>query len=511
MMILNHREIEENREKEMILTLFMFVLLLALINLIWFHYDRSKLMKFSAYERRDSSSKPRKRIRDNLPRNQTSRMEDFDWLTYIELYIDLQQHNVSTRSQAVEHYQKFGRFEGRVYPRYNPDKPNHANGIEKLSRYVNDMAYLGTSQVQQNNKKGIKPILIIYNIENFQDSDTAYNNLQIFLVSIKQYLIPIHKGDSVQLYSVFIWINVIETMRTYELENFVSKYLNIDAIRWDTNPSSIYSHLRTLKLLQSIIEIKFSSVLFLSNSLRGPLTPTNNLDWIASLQPAKEKKYVVRAVFPCDKSAKTVALNLALDGLSITTNLISRLPIHQNFESNLLFSPNSEEDKVNALLFSPLEQFVVFNGSLYPYNTKQSFCNPPMSSLFSRVLPVSTHYNQEEKLQVYQEQYPEVKLRMPELKNKGTFYSLYQQFSQEVRTPIKSSTSIEQTTPNCSQLQKIDKEKEEVICFLVRSCSIHHMNKRQRKNPYEQIIEMGIKDIISSKFSSFFFFLKNFF
>mmetsp|Transcript_5419 Transcript_5419/g.5940 ORF Transcript_5419/g.5940 Transcript_5419/m.5940 type:complete len:97 (-) Transcript_5419:705-995(-) len=95
---------------------------------------------------------------------------------------------------------------------------------------------------------------------------------------------------------------------------------------------------------------------------------------------------------------------------------------------------------------------------------------------------------------------------MPELKNEGTFYSLYQQFSQEIRTPIKSSTSVEQRISNCSQLQKIDKEKEEVVCLLVRSCSIHDMNKRQSKHPYEQIIEMGIKDIISSKFSSFFIF-----
>ncbi|MEI7752516.1 MAG: hypothetical protein WCJ71_10575, partial [Candidatus Omnitrophota bacterium] len=49
---------------------------------------------------------------------------DFDWITYVENYKDLQRADIDTKEKAAEHWLMIGRKEGRTYHEIPPEVPD---------------------------------------------------------------------------------------------------------------------------------------------------------------------------------------------------------------------------------------------------------------------------------------------------------------------------------------------------------------------------------------------------
>ena len=49
-------------------------------------------------------------------------MDNFDWKTYINNYVDLQNAKIDTKEKALAHWNKFGKKEGRTFTKI--DEPN---------------------------------------------------------------------------------------------------------------------------------------------------------------------------------------------------------------------------------------------------------------------------------------------------------------------------------------------------------------------------------------------------
>ena len=70
-------------------------------------------------------------------------MENFDWLTYINTYSDLINSGINTKTQAINHWKKYGCNENRMYPEFdwkiylklNPDLIN--SGINTKKQAIN--------------------------------------------------------------------------------------------------------------------------------------------------------------------------------------------------------------------------------------------------------------------------------------------------------------------------------------------------------------------------------------
>jgi hypothetical protein len=228
---------------------------------------------------------------------------EFDWRAYLEIYQDIANH-FSTRDEAIFHYLKFGRKEGRRFPKVFPSQPGLGVAHKKLINFL---------KIMEERKVPIdERTFIIYYVDNLDHKNSlevAVNNVRIFNSSIVSdslqgrrerrnerereqhkrdrdefsqesvgYLKEERNGGNIS--TNFYWFSIIGG-----IDNVLRPYLplhlwNVAEVEWALSPSDVFMHFRTLGLFKHTLETKFGSVLFTNNVVRGPFRHIHRGEWV---------------------------------------------------------------------------------------------------------------------------------------------------------------------------------------------------------------------------------------
>lgn len=209
-------------------------------------------------------------------------LKNFDAKAYAMLYPDLK--GIESELAALQHYMDFGLKEGRVGPKVVPEGPGYLETKFKLTKFIKEMDIRSIPMEERS--------LLIVHVDKANSaqssSEVIANNLRIFQAAIS--------AD----HGVFYLFNIIEA------DNYLQRHLNTSfphtsACVWNASPSDIYTHMRTVKLLRSILRRKFGSVFFMNSLARGPLVQRAAGQWMAPFRSLlfHEKVGIVGPVMSC--------------------------------------------------------------------------------------------------------------------------------------------------------------------------------------------------------------------
>jgi hypothetical protein len=201
---------------------------------------------------------------------------EFDWRAYLELYPDLANHFAS-RDEAFFHYLKFGRKEGRRFPKIFPNQPSFGIAHKKLLAYIKSAE---DSQIPVQDRTFI--IYFIGPLELKYSLEAAVNNARIFSNALKR--------DSHKESTNFYWFNIIGGVDNLLRSNYALDAHNVADVDWTLTPSDIFCHFRTLGLLKHILENKFGSILFINQFVRGPFNYYDKGAWIQEYRSLLHQK-----------------------------------------------------------------------------------------------------------------------------------------------------------------------------------------------------------------------------
>jgi hypothetical protein len=218
----------------------------------------------------------------NAPQHIKSKIRsEFDWRAYLEIYQDIAKH-FSTREEALFHFLKFGRKEGRRFPKIFPNQPGLGIAHKKLTKFLRIM--------EANNIPIEERTFIIYYVDQLDiknSLEVAVNNVKIFNSSIMHdyLLFSDNNGDESssgkeRISKNFYWFNIIGGV-----DNVLRPYLpltlsNVAEVEWLLSPGDMFMHFRTLGLFKHTIETKFGSTVFTNQQVRGPLKADKAGKWI---------------------------------------------------------------------------------------------------------------------------------------------------------------------------------------------------------------------------------------
>lgn len=201
---------------------------------------------------------------------------EFDWRAYLEIYQDLAKH-FSTREEALFHFLKFGRKEGRRFPKIFPNQPSLGIAHRKLTRFLQHLDQLN---VPIEDRSFI--IYYIDTVDHRESLEVASNNLRIFNSSIVHDYHVTAEGEKVR--TNFYWFSIVGG-----IDNVLRPYIpldqeNVAEADWTLSPGDMFNHFRTLGLFKHTLETKFGSILFTNSFVRGPLVHRRNGDWIKQIR-----------------------------------------------------------------------------------------------------------------------------------------------------------------------------------------------------------------------------------
>ena len=237
-------------------------------------------------------------------------LEDFDAVAYHEMNPELFQNEENTllfsEQKAMEHYLKSKTTSLKPYPRWKPRVETYRMTIDKCLQFLtqtssrtlrsssrDSAATAATGGIsggvveerQQQQKQQQYRTLVIYHLGDADSAlspSIAYNNVFVFTQAIRQ--------DASLDSTRFYWINVMleQDGRNLYYDTFFrhSSLLtqwNVGIWLWDSMPSDVYTHIRTLTLLfqggdeQSI---GFDGVFCMNHGVRGPMYRDQAGQWL---------------------------------------------------------------------------------------------------------------------------------------------------------------------------------------------------------------------------------------
>jgi len=194
--------------------------------------------------------------------------DNFDWRAYLELNPDVPPTR-RTEPGASAHYKNIGKFDNRLISHATPESYSWQSATEKLETYVKKM--------NKDKKKIESRNLVIYHVEDLSHSenslDVVLNNLRVFVTSIAH-----HSGSgNTQAFYLF---NIVSPFENPLLSELPTGRSNVATVKWAASSSDLYTHLRTLTLLDPQVVGNFSAVFFTSSGVRGPMVFNKNGEWI---------------------------------------------------------------------------------------------------------------------------------------------------------------------------------------------------------------------------------------
>lgn len=214
-------------------------------------------------------------------------MEKFDWRTYLELNSDLPIFNHNEQA-ALFHFKKFGKEEGRPFMPAEPEPLSWAIAMAKLRSCVKSWDARDVKATHRN--------LIIYNVEDLDASensiDVATNNLRLFASAIS-----LHRSTATN--QAFYLLNFVG--KASPLWNELPVRPNCAAVHWPVSSSDLYTHIRTLQILQPEVVGNFSAVFFTGTGVRGPVVFSRDGEWLGEYRKLLDQQDVgmVGATLSC--------------------------------------------------------------------------------------------------------------------------------------------------------------------------------------------------------------------
>ena len=506
-------------EKRMMTIIFLSLLLVTIIGIMdMIRFFRKDFMRSEEKNQDFIARVRRQRIESsNVTEsiNSMDRMEDFDWMTYIDRYVDLQRNNITNREEAVRHFQHFGQFEGRVFPRIRLNRPCYAAGIEKMSNYINDHAYL-SFESRAPSQPGQDLLFVSYNVEESIQYDIGYNNLMIFLFSIQSTLERasvnprvLLKGNTSSQSGIrcFYWLNVIGNNKYHELDKLSFRYRNLAVINWASGPSTFYNHMRSLSVVRGIIEIKFSTVFLLSNRLRGPHTTLAPTSWILNLLTLFRNECIYKKCLLVTNIDQLPSLN----GAFFSSTLIPLLPTIEQLKDQHKLRQQNDYDWWSNNISHALYMHQVFVGL---WIESQIIPLPSTFSTFSSIWCESFLFRSHEVSQLCEAIYQKKDLNIDSLMPLDSVVSKALEHSS---FPIKSPEVVP-CSPSYYHLT-VEHQKEishpwsqllpsestptinPAICLLVRTARLHDIEEDSLPgiHAYHRHRKTGVQDLIECK------------
>lgn len=245
---------------------------------------------------------------------------DFDWHAYLEMNADLMDAGLHTQRMAEQHYLRFGRHEGRLFPERYPERAAMTAARRKLEAYVSLLGREGVPKAQR--------ALVIQHI----GWPTAEHSLELLTNNLRYFLGAVLSDSSQAAPKAFYWINVIggDANPLHSVLMHLTTLTNAALLPWTAAPSTaMYIHLRTMMMLPVLLKKDFQLVLCLSSAVRGPFAQRERGEWIASylslLQPANASRAVglVGSLLSCEQSP-----HIAAHALGISTHLLDAVIAH---------------------------------------------------------------------------------------------------------------------------------------------------------------------------------------
>jgi hypothetical protein len=431
---------------------------------------------------------------------------DFDWRAYLELYPDLVSH-FSTREEALFHFTKFGRKEGRRFPKIYPNQPSLSYGQKKLNNFITSMDSRNVPVEKRN--------FVIYFIGalDLKDSlEVGINNVRIFSNAVRQ---------DQEKSTTFYWFNLIGGM-----DNVLRPYLPLDQANvadaeWMNTPSHTYNHFRTLGIFKHLLETKFSTIVFLNNHVRGPFIHIENGQWINMFSKLLHNENNVGLVGPtlsCEVSPhiqnyafaiRSEIIPVILQEYSTFRKFDDVRLLHRRYDIGLTELIQRSGYNITSLQYTSRTGLPSFNGYCLPKPADlpdftsaldpTRWCDIKIEEIVfflwggdvlrSGFICERVRQYMVNLLMDYRKTYPSLKLFFPETLKAGALLHLYKEYDHEM---WKEAMRVQK--PKVIEYDKL----HDKICFMVRTCWMHDL--KPNRALVDATMDEGIDGIVRCKF-----------
>jgi hypothetical protein len=400
---------------------------------------------------------------------------------------------------------KFGRKEGRKFPKIFPNRPGFDDSNKKLQTFI--------QRVEAKNIPPHERTFIIYfvGVSNFKHSlEVSVNNAKLFANAVQQ--------DSASDSKNFYWFNVIGGVDNLLRAYFPLDQHNVADVDWTLTPSESFLHFRTVGLMKHILENKFGAVLFLNQDLRGPFLFHQHGAWIEHYRKILYNDHNIGLVGPtisCEKSPhvqnymfmiKSELVPPILAEFSKFRKFDDKEAASTRYNIGLTRVVQSTGYNISSLLYSHRTNKVAFDGTCLskPQETAVTSLDPTRwcdlkaeEVLFFRwgadVLQVGYLC---EAMKTYmssllfqlKEQFPAMGLIYPETLRGGELWHLYKDYDHEMY-----AGAIQKAKPR----KIVAGELKDKVCLMVRTCWLHDIKKS--RPVVETTVEVGIDGIVNCK------------
>jgi hypothetical protein len=457
---------------------------------------------------------------------------EFDWRAYLEIYQDIANH-FSTRDEAIFHYLKFGRKEGRRFPKVFPSQPGLGIAHKKLLNFLKIM--------EERNVPIEERTFIIYYVDNLDHKNSlevAVNNVRIFNSSVVSDSLQGRResgeGDRESnrvgnISTNFYWFSIIGG-----IDNVLRPYLplhlwNVAEVEWALSPSDVFMHFRTLGLFKHTLETKFGSVLFTNNVVRGPfrhihrgewvrefrrllLEPDNNIGLLGPTLNCENSPHIQTHVF----MIRTALIPQILAEYTTFRKFDDSLSLQRRYEIGLTEVVQRNGYNISSLIYHKRLQKPTFDGYCMPKPTDAfttsldptRWCDVTADEviffrwggdmlrsgfLCERMKTYMMQLLMEIKRQVTEEEQRKgidggIQLFLPETLKGGELLHLFKEYDQEMWAEASRQTNKVVINP---------KQLTDKVCFLVRTAQMHDV--LPQRTLVETVVEEGIEGIVRCK------------
>jgi len=303
--------------------------------------------------------------------------DDIDWIAYLLKYPDLGEA-LNTKEEALDHYYKKGKKEGRIAISSFPSQPSYNIATKKINN-----AFMKSNN-NEKSSSGEDRTMILYNLHPIDKTKDSHGMYEMLLNNLQIFLLAMNNDNDHERSNNFYLLNVIDSMRN-EFSSFVKPLAhqwNVAIVERPEVMNDLYGHFRSLTSLRTVFKnVKFKSIIFLSNQVRGPLAYQEKGLWIRQYASLLHQQHtgIVGSTMICDRSTQpmiqsdVMMIRMSVVNLMISEfvkfkkSMIFQKPFTQsNYELGITNIALLNHWNISTLLHYHRMQQLVYNGTCLP-------------------------------------------------------------------------------------------------------------------------------------------------